>query len=518
MAVDSDVSKAVKTVSDIDHKAGKDGGATSAYHELKTEYDTYAKTHNADDTKKYWDGVTSQLKDSKVLPDLAVAWGKENITDGESTRELTTPFKYDFTGASPQYNFDKQFATQLADNVKSLSDLQSWNGPHIWSWGRDRDHVYTQELDKYLENQTKTNDGNKAKADTRNDQAQLFKGNPPLISVLDGANDGGKNDGHVSRGDMQKYVDTYNQNKKYGYPDTGAFTADNAKYVQEILDGKHDGISGFPIQGYTVGFARQGFTVSDLATAGGFKSNDVSKPGDYKAITDSFNSLQPATDKAPVARPTADQPVVTKDGDKVTSVKHDANGADITTTDGKVTDITYAKDPRHPDAPRDKIHFDYDANGKIRDFSRGPCHDVTVDADGTIHYKQGDSSYKTGTDMKRVPDNGSKTAPDQAKAKAAKTQIEQDAKEQAGEGPYQAAARLLGDGSSEADRQSLSVLLKQQWQDLHGDPSHKNDAMKGLEVGYQWISDDNFDDILSKSPALQAKYNTAAGITTQPAK
>ena len=42
--------------------------------------------------------------------------------------------------------------------------------------------------------------------------------------------------------------------------------------------------------------------------------------------------------------------------------------------------------------------------------------------------------------------------------------------------------------------------------------------MKGLEVGYQWISDDNFDDILSKSPALQAKYNTAAGITTQPAK
>ncbi|HEY9713430.1 MAG TPA: hypothetical protein V6C72_08160, partial [Chroococcales cyanobacterium] len=75
----TDADNTVKKVEQIDHAVGDQGGAQHAYDELKKEHDQYASTHSAADTKTYWDSVTSQLQKDNVLPDLAVAWGKENF-------------------------------------------------------------------------------------------------------------------------------------------------------------------------------------------------------------------------------------------------------------------------------------------------------------------------------------------------------------------------------------------------------------------------------------------------------
>ncbi len=349
-----DVRVTVKTVSDIDHKSGSDGGAVNAYHELKKEYDEYANAkdangnllHSAQDTKNYWNEVAKDLVDAKVLPDLAIAWGKENDANGKTADDLTHDFKfadkYNLISSSPQFDFDKTFATQLASEVGDLTKLQ--DGIHPFGLFSDTDHIHTQELDQYLENQQTHNQELQQEQDKRNEQSPLFTGNPPLIQVLDGANDNDRLDGHISRADMERYLADYNRFTNHGQnpaPPGSPYSQENAQFVQDILDGKHDNLDNS-------GDARNGFNLCDLAKAGGYTTGDVSKPEDYKGVTDSFNAAQQTIDSPPT---TTDTPTTTNDPPKPGAdgaIHRDSQGHidQITTDSSHLRTFRYGPDDR----------------------------------------------------------------------------------------------------------------------------------------------------------------------------
>jgi hypothetical protein len=384
MAVVDDVNKSVKTVEDLDHKSGDQGGGKAAYAELKKEYDTYTKTHTPEENKKYWDGVTDTLKKDNVLPDLAVAWGKENVSDvdGKKAGDLTSSYRYELPYDGKvvplQYNFDKAMADSLKDNFKTVDTTGGW----FFGKGSDG-QLSEKDLDKYLENQTETNKKNAEKQTARDDQAPLFKGTPPLISVLDGANDNNNQDGTVGTNDMKRYLEDYNRFTNNGAtkaPDGSPYTPENAKYVQEILDGKHPSVSD-----------GGRFNLDDLSDKGGMATKDISSAGDYDSVVSDFNKMQPAADSK-----VAKTPGIKTDGDNTSVTYPDGRERDFHFTGGKLDQIkdfngTYKKDGDNW----------VDANDASK---KAPFKDVTVDR------TTGATSYDMGAKGKlNVDQNGDLT-------------------------------------------------------------------------------------------------------------
>ncbi len=76
--------------------------------------------------------------------------------------------------------------------------------------------------------------------------------------------------------------------------------------------------------------------------------------------------------------------------------------------------------------------------------------------------------------------------------------------QRAGEGPYQAAARLLP-GASVSDIMQLTRLLKSSYQAATGD---NTDRLAKLSPGYQWINQYNAAAIIKNCPALQRRLST----------
>lgn len=372
----------VKKVEQIDHAAGdQGGGAHNAYDELSKEYQDYAKNHTAADTKTYWDSVTSKLASDNVLPDLAVAWGQENFNNFDfggnkqlNAADLTTPFTF----ADPnnaQANFDKTFANSLKG---AMDDMHKKYGG--WFSGFTSNDITQSELSSYLKDQ---GEHNKVAADqqtARNGMEPLLNtyvgpdGKPqPLMALLDQEKNG-KTDGYVSSTDMHDFLSDYNKFTENGHltaPAGSPYTKDNADYVQSILDGKHGNIN------------KNGFSVSDLAKAGGFDNVNINNQGDYSKVLSEYNALQ----KANGAQQTTD---TTAGGGGGTSNSGDTTTNGITkNSDGEITKIQY------PDGV--SRQFGYDSSSDKQPTS-------TTYPDGTQYHK--DSSGKwVGTDNKPAPFN-----------------------------------------------------------------------------------------------------------------
>lgn len=351
--------------------------------------------------------------------------------------------------------------------------------------------------------------------------APLFKGQPPLISVLDGAKDGGSNDGYVSRGDMKRFMEDYDRftnGGKMKAPDGSPYTAENAKYVQELLDGKHASI---PDSG-------DGFNVQQLADAGGFdNSKGISNPSDYGDVVKGFNALQPADTQQ------ADKTAKTGGDQKTEAPKAgtttDANGSQITTDDkGNVTDVKY-KDGK-------SRHFDYGADGKLSGLTQEghqyvtkdggksfestyqpkagetpdrTLYNVQVDKDGTFHATVKDHdkmvNVKVGTDDKPVLDAKTAQSTDgQSQSQStdqtattsadAQKQIVDDGTAKAGEGYIKVAARLLGKpGANDTDPDVRAL-----YQELEALNQNKK-----LHVGEQVVTPEMIAKI--QNPAFKAR-------------
>ncbi len=511
-----DVSNTVRNVESIDHKPGADGGALNAYRELKKEYDQYAQTHSAADTATYWKEVTTELVNDNVLPDLAIGWGKDHNVDGYSAADLTDPYRYDFAGAPASYNFDKELATQLASQMDDLADLRgdtSLNGsvdlgPLHMQFGDDADHIHMEEIDKYLTNVT-----------VKNEQSLLFQGTPPLIQVLDQANAGdGKLDGQVTPSDMNRFIQDYNRLTNNGTlkaPEGSPYTAENAQYVQDILDGKHeniaisdksltdrivDGISSLqtPAQIISDGVvdfinrgARNGFSVAELAQAGGYEPTEIRNAADYATAVNTFNmvaesstesiSEHAASDPTPESNihRNADQLIDQITADDGTTRKFGYNGKteeliSVTNPDG----ITYTV----------KDGTWVDADGKPAPFSN-----VTVDQrTGVVSFTRNDGSglidqYSPDGHKSVITSDGSPAkdlTPEQLKAidDIITAELIEQSRARAGEGYIRIAARLLGKPNANDSDPEVARLYKE-LAALNGNkPLHPGDAVLTPEI------------------------------------
>jgi hypothetical protein len=74
-----------------------------------------------------------------------------------------------------------------------------------------------------------------------------------------------------------------------------------------------------------------------------------------------------------------------------------------------------------------------------------------------------------------------------------------------GEGPWKAAERLahLAGDNNFNDIMALAHLLKKSYQDQNNDSS---DNLKNLPVGYQWVNQDNIDELM-KDPTFKKVYD-----------
>lgn len=70
------------TVESIKEEYSQDGDVISAYELFRDEIDRYADAgHSAEETRQYLDGVSRGLSENHILPDLAVAWAQQDLSE-----------------------------------------------------------------------------------------------------------------------------------------------------------------------------------------------------------------------------------------------------------------------------------------------------------------------------------------------------------------------------------------------------------------------------------------------------
>jgi hypothetical protein len=142
-----------------------------------------------------------------------------------------------------------------------------------------------------------------------------------------------------------------------------------------------------------------------------------------------------------------------------------------------------------------------DAAGKstVEDLKIGinPGGDWCRTEGGKIIWEKADGSKDA-----KSPDDKNQASDKQAKEAAVKKQMLEDATQRKGEGPYQTAERLLP-GASYAETIALAHVLKKYFQVHNNDSS---DKLVKLKLGNHWLTEDNLQEIMDKSPTLKARY------------
>jgi hypothetical protein len=214
----------------------KDGGAEKAYQAFHSDVYTYSQSHSTDDTKKFVDQANESFVKSGVLPDLAVAWAKDDglnsYSDSNHTLSGLSLKAAESDGRNPQ-NADDILAGTFG---KALEDKNSFKK----STGSDT--YNDSNLNKYLDKQGKDNVQAANELEARDGLAPLFQGTPSLFKVLDAQNGGGT-DGKISKNDLQSFMNSYNaitDNGKNAGPAGSPYSADNAKFVDDLIHGRNN--------------------------------------------------------------------------------------------------------------------------------------------------------------------------------------------------------------------------------------------------------------------------------------
>lgn len=575
-----------------------DHGTQKAYEALKTDYDNYAKTHDATATKQYWDDVTSKLNKADILPNLAVAWGQANRDNkGDTGKPLVARDgqyeRFDLATSGDRSSLselDKTMSQQLLKQFDALKAVHSDSeGGFIGIGTHEKDKITQGDLDdKIKQIDQARSDRLKTERETAENKSNLGKllgttdGNPDhtLFNKLDSM-PGGSKDGYINKGDLDRYMKDYDYRKQTGQFD--GLTADQKKKVDdEAANVKYlkDNWDKPEIQRLRDGGS--GITADSLAKAGGFKDikEGVAQNKVVPEVTDKKQEVQQqpgATDakfdkdKATAMvdaiafdKPLLSKLVTTEDGknyikpeqlNKVLDDDKAHGGKDLTAA--QRDSLTYLKDNFKTLAPDGKFAM-YDipktafgdnaakdgvAHMKaLADESKGLVDGVNklggvekLGKDGVISKADLDDKLAKATDkttdeyktlstlrkdfdlishdgktinkdeLKAFSDKipgggggGGDQAAVEAKAAKLKQQIVTEATQAGGEGPYQAATRLLPNGSP-SEVAALTKLLKKSYQDMNNDHT---DTLAKLPVGYNWLNEKNMQDILSKSPAL----------------
>ena len=267
----------LKNVTSIDHTEG----AAQAYKQLKSDYDTYAKSHTSKETADYWDSVNQGLVASKTIGDLSIGWASENAStygegdgsfnkgDLRSVNKAVTPSATDL---------DVSLAAALADSnmYGKVANLSS---------DLDGNKAISQaDMLVYMQKNADAVEQNKA----LKFMEPLMAGQPPLFKILDtvGSQD---SDQKITRQDLQKYLKDYDDNiTKAGRApeaDGQKYSQKNHDYVKKLLDG-WDSKEVKRLRGNFL----EGDVISVTSLGDAAKMRDVDG-GNFNALYSRFNAL-----------------------------------------------------------------------------------------------------------------------------------------------------------------------------------------------------------------------------------
>lgn len=241
MTVDS----AEGTVSRIEQSIKKDGAANAA-HMLSKEFADYASSHDASQTNAYWNKVSAQLNQDKVLTDLAIVWAKDKRGELSRDGDLT---QFDLKAVnrwSDGTALDRTMAKSLLDNFENLrKEHADTVGQTLGMFGGSEKNAITPDdvqtrIDRVEKARVERNEHERQVNESRDLMKALVAtkdGNPAhsLLQTLDILR-GGNPDGRVSADDLKRYLEEYKVRETTGEDLNGEkFNAKNKAFVEKLL-------------------------------------------------------------------------------------------------------------------------------------------------------------------------------------------------------------------------------------------------------------------------------------------
>ncbi|MBS1952574.1 MAG: hypothetical protein JST89_00165 [Cyanobacteria bacterium SZAS-4] len=218
----------LKNVTSIDHTEG----AAQAYKKLKSDYDTYSKSHTSKETADYWDAVNKGLVASKTIGDLSIGWASENATtygegDGSFNKGDLRSVNKAVTASATDLDVSLSAALADGDMYSKVANL---------AYDIDGNKSISQaDIQVYMKRNADAVEQNK----TLKFMEPLMAGQPPLFKILDTVGSQ-HSDQKISQEDLQKYLNDYDDNiTKAGRApeaDGQKYSQKNHDYVQKLYD------------------------------------------------------------------------------------------------------------------------------------------------------------------------------------------------------------------------------------------------------------------------------------------
>lgn len=287
-------------------KAFDEGGAKAAYKILDDQQKENQKNGlSAEDTKAWNDEMTKQLKEKGILPELAVAHVEANAKDFKNRQN-----QYDNSIDVDRVE-NAALKAQIDGNSLHKELLDSFNSQYEQLRDKEghRDGAYTpglsgEDLTKYLDERGKNARENHAINQQRNEDKKWAKefADEGFFKTLDGYNDNNKKDGHISKGDLDKFLKDVKED-----PDIAKrFTPEQIKAAEEARkafdrkDSEDQKKGGLIQDGGYLGLGTDTIT-----------RDSISKGLGYQNMEDMKAKLPKELEKTPEA-----QPEVAKQGNK----------------------------------------------------------------------------------------------------------------------------------------------------------------------------------------------------------
>lgn len=236
-------------------KSGGENATQDAYKAFKDDYDSYAKSHSAQETQTYLQQVTEALNKSNpgALPKMALEWanqaaGDTFLTGGKNRFEHSQ--LQGIRDAKADDRIVKSGYVNGLDQAMAGEVLKQWDqlkeDDNGW-WFGGTDVITRDKLNDRLKSANGDLRFEKQQHDDREalkaEASKLFKSTDPegkdsLFKVIDGI-PGGKADGNLSKSDLERYRDEYNRhynNTDGKYP----WTKENADLVNKLIAGWDD--------------------------------------------------------------------------------------------------------------------------------------------------------------------------------------------------------------------------------------------------------------------------------------
>jgi hypothetical protein len=275
------------------------GGPDAAYASLKKDYDASSGMCNRD---QYFQTVAADLQASGHMPNIAVGWlkaekdqlgaghegviNKQDVIRAEANGGLDAIFGKVVLTSVPSPGDNKTFFDQIAHTKKA--------------WTDSPDGIEDADLRKYTRQMHRAERHEYNLDETAKAAAPLFDNNAELLKALDTGPNGERN-GFISRREMKNFLKEYKN-----HPGEGAYTAENAEYVNEVLHGEIGRISNHPFHGFSVARTerRAGMTAGDVEEQPTPVNNNLATDMPGAPTADKANGAVPA-DKSNCAVPTA---------------------------------------------------------------------------------------------------------------------------------------------------------------------------------------------------------------------